>query len=46
MMLSVGQEAPDFELTSTKHKDKAKLSDYRGRKNVLLAFFPLAFTPG
>lgn len=42
MSLAVGQTAPDFELvdhTSTKRK----LSDFRG-KNVVLAFFPAAFT--
>jgi peroxiredoxin len=43
MALSVGQQAPDFTLES--HLDKAvTLSDLRG-KNVVLAFFPLAFTP-
>jgi peroxiredoxin len=43
-MLTAGQEAPDFELRS--HKGKTvKLSDFRGRKNVVLAFHPLAFTP-
>ncbi|GIM47980.1 hypothetical protein DNHGIG_35290 [Collibacillus ludicampi] len=42
----VGQIAPDFELSSTQHKEKVKLSDYRGKKNILLAFYPLAFTPG
>jgi peroxiredoxin len=40
----VGEEAPDFTLMS--HLDKeVKLSDFRGKKNVVLAFFPLAFTP-
>lgn len=40
----VGEEAPDFTLLS--HLDKeVKLSDYRGKKNVVLAFYPLAFTP-
>ena len=40
----VGEEAPDFTLMS--HLDKeVKLSDFRGNKNVVLAFFPLAFTP-
>jgi len=40
----IGDEAPDFTLNS--HLDKeVKLSDFRGKKNVVLAFFPLAFTP-
>jgi len=43
-MLAAGQEAPDFELRS--HKGgTVKLSDFRGKKNVVLAFHPLAFTP-
>jgi peroxiredoxin len=43
-MLPVGQEAPDFELRS--HQGgTVKLSDFRGKKNVVLAFHPLAFTP-
>jgi peroxiredoxin len=49
--LQVGDEAPDFELSATGDtagkggpKKKIKLSDYRG-KNVMLAFFPAAFTP-
>ncbi len=43
MALKVGDKAPDFELRS--HLDKhVRLSDLRG-KNVVLAFFPLAWTP-
>lgn len=38
-----GQPAPEFSLQSTADQTVA-LSDYRGRKHVLLAFFPLAFT--
>jgi peroxiredoxin len=44
-ILQVGQKAPDFKLTATM-KDKISLSDYFSLKNVLVAFFPLAFTPG
>jgi len=40
----VGDEAPDFTLKSHQDKD-VHLGDYRGKKNVVLAFFPLAFTP-
>lgn len=43
MAAEVGQAAPDFKLKSSKMEDIA-LSDYRG-KNVLVLFFPLAFTP-
>lgn len=44
MALKAGDEAPDFELPS--HRGgKIKLSDFRGRKNVVVAFHPLAFTP-
>lgn len=50
-MISVGTEAPDFELPSNeltpegKPGKKLKLSDYRGKKNVVLAFYPLDFSP-
>ena len=40
----VGETAPDFVMKDQDGKE-VKLSDYRGSKNVLLAFFPLAFTP-
>jgi len=40
----VGEEAPDFTLKS--HLDsEVKLSSFRGSKNVVLAFYPMAFTP-
>ena len=39
--------APDFELPSHLEKGKkVKLSDFRGKKNVVLAFYVLAFTGG
>lgn len=42
--LHVGDEAPAFSLPS--HLDKVvELASYRGQKNVVLAFYPLAFTP-
>ena len=41
--LRVGEPAPDFTLPSTAGTE-VTLSAFRGRKNVLLAFFPLAFT--
>ncbi|MBI9051253.1 MAG: redoxin domain-containing protein [Anaerolineaceae bacterium] len=43
MTLKVGQHAPDFTLPSHNGKE-VQLRDYRG-KNVVLAFFPLAWTP-
>jgi peroxiredoxin len=42
MQIKKGDVAPEFELFDS-DKNKVKLSDYRG-KNVLLLFFPLAFT--
>jgi peroxiredoxin len=42
--LGRGDEAPDFELR-THRGGTVKLSDFRGRKNVVIAFHPLAFTP-
>lgn len=43
--LKVGDEAPDFTLPDNNNKP-VKLSDFRGKKNVVLAFFPAAFTGG
>ena len=48
-MPKVGDMAPDFTL---KYSDgsgdlkEVKLSDYRGKKNVVLAFYVFAFTGG
>ena len=44
MAVEIGEEAPDFELPDSED-GKTKLSDYRGKKNVLLVFYPLAFSP-
>ena len=44
MTLQVGDVAPDFELPASGNH-MVKLSDYRGLKNVLLAFYPFAFSP-
>ena len=43
--LKVGDMAPDFTLMDTAGKD-VKLSDFRGKKNVVLAFYIFAFTGG
>jgi len=42
--LRVGDMAPDFTLPATVG-DKVSLSDYRGKKNVVLLFYPLDFSP-
>lgn len=43
--LSVGDRAPDFSLPSTK-KETTTLSEYRGKKNIVVAFYGMDFTPG
>ncbi len=43
MALEIGTEAPDFELQN-QFGETVKLSDFRGKKNVVLIFFPKAFT--
>jgi peroxiredoxin Q/BCP len=42
--LEVGDKAPDFELPSTQ-SGKFKLSDQAGKKNVIVQFYVLDFTP-
>jgi len=42
--LKVGDKAPDFRLPD--HKGGyVRLSDFKGQSNVIIAFFPAAFTP-
>jgi len=50
--LEAGLEAPDFDLPATGESAgkgvvpcRIRLSDYRGKRNVVLAFYPAAFTP-
>jgi len=43
--LKVGQAAPEFNLPATDGKTY-KLSDFKGKKNVVLAAYVLAFTGG
>lgn len=43
--LKVGDMAPDFELPGHRGDEKFHLSDYRGKKNVVLVFYPLDWTP-
>ena len=44
MSVDEGQKAPDFELADQDGKN-VRLSDYRGKANVVLAFYPADFTP-
>ncbi len=43
MAVEVGQEAPDFELKN-QYGQPVRLSSFRGNKNVVLVFYPLAFS--
>ena len=43
MAVEVGQQAPDFELKD-QHGRPVRLSGFRGKKNVVLVFYPLAFS--
>jgi peroxiredoxin len=43
MAVEVGDQAPDFELRD-QHGTPVRLSSLRGRKNVVLVFYPLAFS--
>ena len=42
--LDVGQPAPDFSLTSTSG-DKVSLSQFKGKKHVLIQFYSVDFNP-
>ena len=44
MALSVGTAAPDFTLKDQSQKE-VKLSDFRGKKNVVIVFYPLDWSP-
>ena len=43
-MTDIGSAAADFTLQDQFGRD-ARLSDFRGRKNVLILFYPLDWTP-
>jgi peroxiredoxin len=43
--LKVGDRAPDFELPGHRGGEKFRLGDMRGKKNVVLVFYPLDWTP-
>ncbi len=44
MAIGVGERAPEFDL-EVERGQRVRLSDFRGRSNVLLVFHPWAFTP-
>ena len=44
-MLEKNQKAPDFS-TPNQHNEMISLSDYKGKKNVVLYFYPKDDTPG
>ena len=43
MTLIIGDHAPDFELVN-QYGENVKLSDFRGKKPVVLVFYPLSFS--
>ena len=43
--LKVGDTAPDFTLARHNGEDVWRLSDQRGKKNVVISFYPFAFSP-
>ena len=45
--LKVGETAPEFELPAVtgKQRHPFKLSQFRGKRNVVLAFYPLDWSP-
>jgi peroxiredoxin len=44
MAIAVGQAAPDFALKDQSMKE-VKLADFKGKKNVVLVFYPLDWSP-
>lgn len=43
MPVAIGDTAPDFELRN-QHREKIRLSQFRGERNVVLVFYPFSFT--
>jgi peroxiredoxin len=43
--LKVGDPAPDFAIKGHDDHGVVKLNDFKGRKNVFIAFYPLDWTP-
>ena len=46
LALKVGDTAPDFTLPDQTYRNKVSLHDFKGKKNVALAFYIFAFTGG
>ena len=44
-MPAVGEKAPDFTLTDQNGKP-VRLAAFRNKSSVIVAFYPMAFTPG
>jgi peroxiredoxin len=44
MPIAVGQPAPDFVLKD-QNQQEVRLSDFRGKRNVVIAFYPLDWSP-
>lgn len=45
MAIGTGEQAPDFDLEEAYGRPRVRMSDFRGKRNVLLVFHPFAFTP-
>lgn len=45
MAIGTGELAPEFDLEEAYGRPRVRLSDFRGKRNVLLVFHPFAFTP-
>ncbi len=47
MPLKVGETAPDFDLPAVEGEQRirVRLSDFRGKQNVVVAFHPINWTP-
>jgi len=43
--LQVGDRAPDFTLPGHRNGETVRLNDFKGKKNVVVAFYPLDWTP-
>jgi peroxiredoxin len=44
MAIETGEQAPEFDLEEAFGRPRVRLSDFRGKRNVLLVFHPFAFT--